>query len=73
MLGGTVQDITLPTDLNNLRLQFLELTGYSSNDLLAFNADTRLFYTRNGGLYHLPVSGEIEHIKGPSPDPEDRI
>lgn len=73
MLGGAIELPTMPADLSTMRSQFFDKTGYSSRDLLSFNALTRQFYTRNGGLYFLSVSGEVEHLKGPSPDPEDRL
>ena len=58
---------------NELKSQFLELTGYSRNDLLAWNVKTRRFMTKNGGLYELTELGRIIHYQGPSPDPEDRL
>lgn len=59
--------------LTQFKLRFLEKTGYSDQDLLAWNAGTGKFSMRNGGLYQMSEGGDIEHISGPSPDPEDRI
>lgn len=72
-LGGAIEEAKLDPMIEGLRLQFLELTAYARSDLLAWNPDTREFYTRNGGLYRLASSGTIEHVKGPSPDPEERL
>jgi hypothetical protein len=51
---------------------FLQLTGYSEHELLAWNPLTSLFYTKNGGLYRLS-GGAVEDLEGPSSDPEERI
>lgn len=52
--------------------QFLNITQYSRSEVLAWNPMTRLFYTKNGGLYRMG-DGEVEDIKGPPSDPEERI
>lgn len=53
--------------------QFMEASGYTSSEVLAWNPVTSLFYTKNGGLYKLRPDGTIEDIKGPPSDPEERI
>jgi hypothetical protein len=63
----------IKSDADALRSQFLEKSGYSRNDLLAWNFATRRFMTKNGGQYELTEDGEILHFAGPSPDPEDRL
>lgn len=59
--------------VQDIKNRFLELTGYSKNDILAWNVQTRKFMTRNGGQYQLTEAGKIIHFAGPSPDPEDRL
>jgi hypothetical protein len=61
------------SDADELRSQFLEKTGYARSDILAWNFFTRRFMTRNGGQYEMTEDGEINHIAGPSWDPEDRL
>ena len=52
--------------------QFMDVTQYSRTEVLAWNPTTKLFLTRNGGLYRMSER-EVEHLKGPPPDPEERI
>lgn len=52
---------------------FLEEAGYADSDVLALNKRTRRISTRNGGLYELTETGKILHLKGPSPDPTERL
>lgn len=56
-----------------LRSQFFEATGYSSDDLLSLSFSSRTFLTRNGGKYQVREDGSIEHLAGPPPDVEDRF
>ena len=56
-----------------MRTYFLETSGYSENELLAWNPHSLLFYTKNGGLYRVTEGVSIEDIKGPPSDPEERI
>ena len=56
-----------------LREEFLEATGYGSDDLLSLSYSTRTFLTRNGGKYRVGEDGKIEHLSGPPPDVEDRF
>lgn len=53
--------------------EFLEYSGYSRRDVLAFNPSTGKVSTRNGGLYQITESGKILHFSGPSHDPTDRV
>lgn len=57
----------------NRLFEFLEITGYGDDDVLAFNPSTGEVSTRNGGLYRISETGKVEHISGPSPDPTDRL
>lgn len=66
-------EVVIPTDKRIIKSQFLELTGYGDRDIPSWNAETRKFMTRNGGLYQLSEAGRILHLGGPSPDPEDRL
>jgi hypothetical protein len=59
-------------DLEGSKLYFLEQTGYSDDELIAWNHKTMKFAMRNGGLYQL-TGDEIEHLGGPSPDPGERL
>jgi hypothetical protein len=59
--------------MNDPKLFFLEKTGYSDKDLLAWNPETLKFSMKNGGLYQLSGDGQIKHLGGPSPDPAERI
>jgi hypothetical protein len=52
---------------------FLEEAGYSDDDVLAVNDDTRTILMKNGGLYRISQTGKILHLKGPSPDPTERL
>lgn len=52
---------------------FLEYSGYSMNDVMAYNPDTGKISTRNGGLYQITETGKIIHFSGPSVDPTDRV
>lgn len=61
------------SEATKLKEDFLELTGYSRNDILSWNPSTREFFTRNGGFYRMSLAGRILHLGGPSPDPEDRL
>ena len=63
----------IKSDSDGMRSHFLEKSGYSRNDLLAWNYATRRFMTKNGGRYELDDDGEIIHIAGPSSDPEERL
>ena len=60
-------------DVEKLKVDFLEKSGYSDKDLLAWNADTLKFSMTNGGLYQFMSDGQIKHLGGPSPDPAERI
>lgn len=65
--------LTIEIDkLQAFKLDFLEKTGYSEQDLLAWNPQTGKFSMRNGGLYQVAEDGSIDHLSGPSPDPADR-
>lgn len=52
---------------------FLEEAGYSDDDILAVNHETRKIATTNGGLYRMSETGKIFHLRGPSPDPTERL
>lgn len=63
---------TLPQPPSFINI-FTEQAGYSVEDILAYNSSTRYISTANGGLYRVSEDGDIIHLKGPSPDPEERI
>lgn len=52
---------------------FLDEAGYSDDDVLAVNPNTRKIVMRNGGLYKITETGNILHLRGPSPDPTERL
>lgn len=58
---------------SNHLFDFLEESGYSERDVLAFNPMTGRIATRNGGLYQITETGKTLHFSGPSPDPTDRM
>lgn len=62
----------LSGDRKLLVSEFCNLTDYGSSEILSFSSHSHLFLTRNGGLYKLE-NGKIEHLRGPSPDPSERI
>lgn len=64
--------MTIAVERRSKLLDFLEETGYSEGDVLAYNPVTGKVQTRNGGLYEITADGEIEHYSGPSPDPTER-
>ena len=72
-LAPLLVDAEVTTEQAALRDDFLEATGYGSDDLLSLNYSTREFLTRNGGLYRVEEDGQIEHLGGPPPDVEDRF
>lgn len=51
---------------------FLEEAGYSEDDVLAFNPNTKRIVTKNGGEYAIR-NDRILHFSGPSPDPTERV
>ena len=59
-------------DQKTIREDFLEATGYGSDDLLSLSYATKTFLTRNGGKYKVADDGTIEHLAGPPPEVEDR-
>jgi hypothetical protein len=70
-LTPLLQEPNLTAEQASLMDAFLEATGYGNDDLLAYNFDTQVFLTRNGGKYQ--VDGEsIKHLAGPAPDVSDR-
>jgi len=52
--------------------ELLEKTGYGLSDLLSLSITGKIALMRNGGKYQM-VRGEIEHLAGPSPDPNERM
>ena len=61
------------TDVQELMKQtFFDATGYGGEDLLSYNFDTRIFFTRNGGKYQVNENDIIVHLAGPPPDVSDR-
>jgi hypothetical protein len=52
--------------------QFLEKSGYGFPEVLSLSHEDNTFLMRNGGKYRM-VDGEIEHLAGPSPDPNERL
>lgn len=70
-LSPLLEEPKLTGEHSKFVARFLEATGYGSDDLLAYNFDTQIFLTRNGGKYQ--VTGEnITHLAGPAPDVSDR-
>jgi len=65
--------MTLAEAINERLAEFLEYSGYSERDVLAFNPETGKISTRNGGLYQITETGKILHFSGPSSDPTDRV
>lgn len=65
--------MTVKEALKDRLWDFLEYSGYSIEDILAYNLNTGKISTKNGGLYQIAETGEILHLTGPSPDPTDRI
>lgn len=59
-------------NLDKIKSDFLESTGYSEDDILAFNPNSLNIVTRNGGRYHITQTRKIIHLTGPSPDPTER-
>lgn len=51
---------------------FLRATGYGRHDILAFNFQTGLISTRNGGIYKL-IEDKVKWVKGPPVYAEERI
>lgn len=64
--------ITANSEHHKALMRFCQLTGYSANDILSLSYETNTFLVRNGGKYKL-VNGKIEHLAGPSPDPNERM
>jgi len=71
-LAPLLVDVEVTSDQKTLRAEFLEATGYGSDDLLSLSYHTRTFLMRNGGKYKVLNDGTIEHLDGPPPDVEDR-
>jgi hypothetical protein len=69
LLDEELPDI-LPVE--EVKFNFLGMTGYAEDDILAWNPLTSKFLTRNGGFYVLE-GDSLLHISGPSPDPEERL
>lgn len=61
----------LTEDRNNFLAAFTALTGYGRSDILSYSTLTKIVLTRNGGTYKL--DGKLSHLKGPSPDPSERL
>lgn len=70
-LEPLLKDPEVTADQQLMKNIFFEHTGYGSEDLLAFNYATRVFFTKNGGKYRVEAQG-IEHLSGPPPDVADR-
>lgn len=62
-------ELAINNDLDN----FLEYSGYSTDDVLVFNPATGEVVTINGGRYCVTDTGKFLHLGGPSPDPTDRV
>ena len=65
--------MTLDKVIHSRLADFLEYSGYSENDVMAFNPETGKIATKNGGLYEITEAGKVLHWSGPSPDPTDRV
>lgn len=72
-LAPLLTNVEITDDQRSLREEFLEATGYGSDDLLSLSYNTRTFLTRNGGKYKVLDDGSIDHLSGPPPEVEDRF
>lgn len=71
-LEQLLKEPQLNEDQKELRHQFFRTTGYGPSDILSLNYKTRTFLVHSGGSYQVMEDGKIDHLGGPSPNPNDR-